>query len=495
MTAPARQLGSRQPARPARSDARQPKRPARPARPAWSDLRRPERPGRPVRAGAGWMPGAAARRLLWRVVLAATGGLRVAGAPPRRPCVLVANHSSHADTAALLAALPARRRPAVVAAADYWFEGRVRSWTGRALAAAVPVRRGGGGSADLAAAGNLLAAGRDVIVFAEGTRSRDGSVGAFRGGAARLATAAGVDLVPVAISGTRDLLPAHGRLRRARVQVRFGAPLPDPSDVPAARAAVLRLVSVSRHRAADTWRRRAAARIAAVAAAVTTRVAAVATTVAARIAGLGATVAAGLRWTPARGGVHRNVPDSAVRRRMARLAHGRLGVAAVAAWSFAEALSWPLVPEFALAVLAVAAPRRAPRLAAVAVAASLAGGVTGYGLGAAGLHPPAPLTTPLMRATVVQAVAEHGAAAVRAQPTSGIPYKVYAVTAGAAHVDLGGFLLASATGRGSRITLVGLVLGLFGALTVRWRRWYPLYLVVFPVLFAAGLALVVKSWS
>jgi 1-acyl-sn-glycerol-3-phosphate acyltransferase len=153
-------------------------------------------------------------------------GAGAAGLPPG-PCVIVANHSSHADTAALIAALPARRRPAVAAAADYWFGGGVRPAICRALCAAFPVRRSGGGSADLAAAARLLAAGHDVIVFPEGTRTRDGRTGDFRRGAARLAATAGAPLVPAGISGTRILLPPCGPARphRSAVTVRFGAPL------------------------------------------------------------------------------------------------------------------------------------------------------------------------------------------------------------------------------------------------------------------------------
>ncbi len=170
---------------------------------------------------------AAARWALWRAVLAVAGGLRVscAAALPAGPCVIVANHGSHADTAALLAALPAARRPAVAAAADYWFRGGLRRRLCQALCGAFPVRRTGGGSADLAAAARLLAAGRDVIVYPEGTRSRDGEIGEFHRGGARLALAAGVPLVPVGINGTRALLPPGGGGRRALVTVRIGAPV------------------------------------------------------------------------------------------------------------------------------------------------------------------------------------------------------------------------------------------------------------------------------
>jgi len=93
-----------------------------------------------------------------------------------------------------------------------------------------------GGGADLAAAGllaaGLLAAGHDVIVYPEGTRSRDGRIGGFHRGAARLAATAGVPLVPVGISGTRTLLPPGGtahRPRRAAVTVRIGVPLTVPT--------------------------------------------------------------------------------------------------------------------------------------------------------------------------------------------------------------------------------------------------------------------------
>lgn len=177
-------------------------------------------------------------------MLAAFGGLAVAGERPEGPCVVVANHNSHADTPALLAALPTRKPVAVAAAADYWFSRPLRSLACRTLVGAFPVRRGGGGSADLAEAGAVLAAGGIVVVYPEGTRSRNGDLAEFRCGAAWLAAWAGVPLVPAAITGTRTVLPAGGagRVRRERVHVRFGEPVPvsaDPrGDSTAARASV-----------------------------------------------------------------------------------------------------------------------------------------------------------------------------------------------------------------------------------------------------------------
>ena len=186
------------------------------------------------------MIGATLRRILWRLVIAGSGGLRVDGQLPGQPCVVVANHASHADTAALIAALPARRRPAIAAAADYWFGRPMRATVCRTLAGAFPVRRDGGGSKDLASAAAMLDAGRDVIVYPEGTRTRDGSIGRFHSGAERLARQTGAPLVPVGIVGTRHLLPVHGRFRRGRIAVRVGVPAP---DIAAARAAVAELAA------------------------------------------------------------------------------------------------------------------------------------------------------------------------------------------------------------------------------------------------------------
>jgi 1-acyl-sn-glycerol-3-phosphate acyltransferase len=172
--------------------------------------------------------GANLRHHLWRLVYGSTGGLTVTGPLPSGPAVLVANHSSHADTAALLAAVPAAGRPVFAAAADYWFATPVRRFLITTLAAAVPVQRHADGAyaALLEACEPVVASGGIVIVYPEGTRSTDGSVGRFASGGARLAADLGVGLVPVALLGTRDVLAKHGTFQAAPVEVRFGAAEP-----------------------------------------------------------------------------------------------------------------------------------------------------------------------------------------------------------------------------------------------------------------------------
>jgi 1-acyl-sn-glycerol-3-phosphate acyltransferase len=63
-----------------------------------------------------------------------------------------------------------------------------------------------------------LGRGAPVLIFPEGTRSRDGQLQAFKDGAFRLASEVGCPVIPVAIRGTSDVLPKHGMVLRKRMQ-------------------------------------------------------------------------------------------------------------------------------------------------------------------------------------------------------------------------------------------------------------------------------------
>jgi 1-acyl-sn-glycerol-3-phosphate acyltransferase len=144
--------------------------------------------------------------------------------------LLVANHASHADTPALTAALPraVRRRLVVAAAEDHFFRGGLLGRVSRALFGLVPVRRGGDADDPLAGVRDALLAGQPVLLFPEGTRTRDGTVGPFRRGVARLAAETGAPVVPAWIEGAARALPPTARLPRPRrMEVRFGPPLRD----------------------------------------------------------------------------------------------------------------------------------------------------------------------------------------------------------------------------------------------------------------------------
>jgi 1-acyl-sn-glycerol-3-phosphate acyltransferase len=164
------------------------------------------------------------------------------------PAIFVANHSSHVDTPVLLRALPARwrRRTAVTAAADYFYSSRLLGSAVSLAFGTVPLeRRGGGGTRPTAGLGPLIEAGWSLVVFPTGTRSRDGSVGRLRPGAAILAAQHRLPIVPVHITGTRAAMPVGsgwmsrppggGRLARHKIGLTFGAPIAvAPDDDPRA---------------------------------------------------------------------------------------------------------------------------------------------------------------------------------------------------------------------------------------------------------------------
>ncbi|MGZ4128603.1 MAG: lysophospholipid acyltransferase family protein [Actinomycetota bacterium] len=154
----------------------------------------------------------------------------------RPPVIFIANHSSHLDAPLVLTSLPPawRERTATGAAADYFFDVWWRATATALVFNAFPVERSGGKGRATALARTMLQDGWNVIMFPEGTRSKDGWVREFRLGAARLAVENGVPVVPIAIRGSYQSMPrgaswpAKGR---KPVRVRFGRPIdPRPNE-------------------------------------------------------------------------------------------------------------------------------------------------------------------------------------------------------------------------------------------------------------------------
>jgi len=119
------------------------------------------------------------------------------------------------------------------------FVGKVEyldSWKTRRVLPAlgmIPVDRSDGrrAMAALEIAAGLLRAGRMFAIYPEGTRSSDGNLHAGHTGAAYLAMATGVPIVPTGIVGTDRIQPAGTRVPRPfrRVVIRFGDPI-DPAS-------------------------------------------------------------------------------------------------------------------------------------------------------------------------------------------------------------------------------------------------------------------------
>jgi 1-acyl-sn-glycerol-3-phosphate acyltransferase len=75
--------------------------------------------------------------------------------------------------------------------------------------------------------------GIGILFYAEGTRSRDGKIHAFKRGGVSLALRAGVPIVPMSVSGTRKFLPRGCAVIRpgGRVRMVLADPIPT-ADVP-----------------------------------------------------------------------------------------------------------------------------------------------------------------------------------------------------------------------------------------------------------------------
>ena len=75
-------------------------------------------------------------------------------------------------------------------------------------------------------AAQRIASGTSVIIFPEGTRSPDGQLQPFKSGVMVLAIRSGVPIVPVAISGSHEVLPKGALLPRpGHIHVTIGAPI------------------------------------------------------------------------------------------------------------------------------------------------------------------------------------------------------------------------------------------------------------------------------
>ncbi len=141
--------------------------------------------------------------------------------PKEGGAVVVSNHLSFLDPPVIGSALP--RRTYYFAKAELFvpvFGAIIRKCY------AFPVKRG---EADLAAtreAIRLLRAGELLVMFPEGTRSRDGMLQDFDLGAVLVASRAGVPLLPTAVYGTDRVLPIGAKFpRRGKIAVSFGAPI------------------------------------------------------------------------------------------------------------------------------------------------------------------------------------------------------------------------------------------------------------------------------
>ncbi|HEV8617110.1 MAG TPA: lysophospholipid acyltransferase family protein [Methylomirabilota bacterium] len=161
-------------------------------------------------------------RFYFRLQLRGTEHIPSAGA-----LIVVPNHQTYADPP--LVTIPIRRPVHYMAWSRLFeipgFGGLIR------LLRAFPVELESRDPRAARHAARLVQAGEVLMMFPEGGRSLDGTVGRFKPGAFRLAVSFAVPILPVTIAGAHESWPP-GRIlpRRHRITITYHAPLrPDPS--------------------------------------------------------------------------------------------------------------------------------------------------------------------------------------------------------------------------------------------------------------------------
>jgi len=133
--------------------------------------------------------------------------------------LIASNHQSYLDPVLVAMALG---RPVNFAARSSLFRTPGFSQLIRALGAR-PLRQGQTDRSGLKTVIALLRSDEPVLIFPEGTRTRDGTLGELRAGVGSLAVRCGVPLLPACVEGAYRCWPRHRALPRpARIAVAFG---------------------------------------------------------------------------------------------------------------------------------------------------------------------------------------------------------------------------------------------------------------------------------
>ncbi|MCL2349261.1 MAG: 1-acyl-sn-glycerol-3-phosphate acyltransferase [Planctomycetaceae bacterium] len=133
--------------------------------------------------------------------------------PRKGPAILIANHNSHIDTLVLMCLFSTSQLLQVhpVAAMDYFFNTRLRSFLFKALIGAIAVKRERIKNLKedvFAEAKQNLKNGHILIIYPEGTRSPDGEIREFKTGAAHLAKSnPDLPVIPIFINGPDKVMP------------------------------------------------------------------------------------------------------------------------------------------------------------------------------------------------------------------------------------------------------------------------------------------------
>ena len=131
--------------------------------------------------------------------------------------IVAANHCSHADIGLVKTALgSAGDNVCALAASDYFFDTKLKSAFFENFTMVVPIDRSGSLRRSLQQAIDLLHQGYSLLIFPEGTRSMDGVMREFKASVGYLAMNGECGILPMHLSGTRDVLPKGSWMIQSR---------------------------------------------------------------------------------------------------------------------------------------------------------------------------------------------------------------------------------------------------------------------------------------
>jgi 1-acyl-sn-glycerol-3-phosphate acyltransferase len=151
------------------------------------------------------------------------------------PYVFMSNHASHVDSLALAVSIP---HPLHWVFKKELSKIPVFGWVLLSLGQIMVDRRSAAQSRTaLASAAAALAGNNSVLIYVEGTRSKDGKLQPLKKGGFHIAIQSGLPIVPVRVSGSHDIIPPGAlRIRPGHVVVELFDPIPTAgrteADVP-----------------------------------------------------------------------------------------------------------------------------------------------------------------------------------------------------------------------------------------------------------------------
>lgn len=143
--------------------------------------------------------------------------------PADEPIIYTPNHSGMFDIPAVF--LNAPKMPMFIAKKELSAFPFLKQWMWVLDCVFVDRKNKDGARSSLHDAIEMVKNGRSLVIFPEGTRSKNGELGKFKGGAMKIAMETGAKVVPVLIEGSRERLEETGNIVPGTVYVTFLDPI------------------------------------------------------------------------------------------------------------------------------------------------------------------------------------------------------------------------------------------------------------------------------